>query len=141
MIGEDDMDDATSDWPDSDASLVPLTRAEAAEQLAADAGRSRDVADAMISDYLDDTSARLGFSVHRWVLDSNDLAEIRRGYEWIDYERGETTTDARARAAVNAAGWARAAADVDRDERPGYASRADQQAAEWAERAEDGWSA
>jgi len=131
----------TQDWPEPDPHLVLLTRDEAAEQLAADTGRSREVADAMIRDYLDDTSARLGYSVHRWGIDAGDGAEIRRDYEWIDYEAGEKPADARARAAVNAAGWAQAAAEVDREHRPGYASRADQQAAVWAERAEDGWSA
>ena len=135
-----DNDFTTDDWPQPDPRLVPLTRDEAAEQLAANTGRSRAVADAMIRDYLDDTSARLGYSVHRWGLDAGDVAEIRRDYEWRDYERGEARPDAHARAAVNAAGWAQAAAEVDREHRPGYASRADQQAAEWAERAEDGWS-
>jgi hypothetical protein len=133
---------ATDDWPEPDPRLVPLTRDEVAEQLAADTGRSREVADAMIRAYLDDTSAHLGYSVHRWGLDAGDVAEIRRGYEWIDHERGENPADARARAAVNAAGWAQAAAEVDREHRPGDASRADQQAVEWAGRAEDGgWSA
>jgi hypothetical protein len=79
--------------------------------------------------------------VHRWGLDSGDVAEIRRDYEWIDYERGETTADARARAAVNAASWAQTAGEVDREHSPGYASRTDQQAAVWAEHAQDGWSA
>jgi hypothetical protein len=132
---------STDDWAEPDPRLVPLTRDEAAEQLAGDTGRSREVADAMIRDYLDDTSARLGYSVHRWGLDAGDVAEIRRDYERIDYEAGEGPAEARARAAVNAAGWAQAAAEVDREHRPGYASRADQQAVEWAERAEDGWSA
>ena len=136
-----DNDFTTDDWTDPDPGLVPLTRNEAAEQLAADTGCPREVADAMIRDYLDDTSARLGYSVHRWGLDARDVAEIRRDYEWIDYERGENPADAHARAAVNAAGWAQAATEVDREQRPGYASRTDQQAVEWAERAEDGWSA
>jgi len=129
------------DWPEPDQDLVPLTRGEAVELLVEQTGRSHDVAETMVRDYLDDTSAQLGHSVHRWGLDSGDVAEIRRGYEWIDYEQGENPTDARARAAVNATGWAQAAAEVDRDHRPGYASRADREAAEWAQRAEDGWSA
>jgi hypothetical protein len=132
---------ATDDWPEPDPRLVPLTRDEAAGQLAADTGRSSKAADAMIRDYLDDTSARLGYSVHRWGLDAGDVAEIRRAYEWRDYEGGESPADSRARAAVNAAGWAANAAEVDRDHSPGYASRADQQAAVWTERADDGWSA
>ncbi|MEU7811841.1 hypothetical protein [Pseudonocardia sp. NPDC049154] len=132
---------ATNDWPEPDPRLVPLTRDEAVEQLVSDTGRSREVVDAMIRDYLDDTSARLGYSVHRWGLDAGDVAEIRRDYEWREYEAGETPADARARAAVNAAGWAAKAAEVDRDHSPGYASRAEQQAAVWAERTEDGWPA
>ncbi|MCE3551343.1 hypothetical protein LWC33_07740 [Pseudonocardia sp. RS11V-5] len=129
------------DWPEPDPASVPLTRAEAVELLAEQTGRSRDVAETMVRDYLDDTSARLGYSVHQWGLDTGDVAEIRRGYEWVDYERGENPADARARAAVNAAGWAETAAGVGREQSPGYASRAEQQAAVWAERAEDGWSA
>ncbi|WP_181780103.1 hypothetical protein [Pseudonocardia pini] len=129
------------DWPEPDPDLAPLTRREAVELLAEQSGRSREVAETMVRDYLDETSARLGYSVHRWGLDSEDVAEIRRDYEWVDYEQGETPADARARAAVNAAGWAHAAAEVDREHSPGYASRADREAVEWAERAEDGWSA
>ncbi|GAA4544176.1 hypothetical protein [Pseudonocardia xishanensis] len=132
---------AMNDWPEPDPDLVPLTRGEAVELLAEQAGRSREVAETMVRDYLDDTSARLGYSVHRWGLDSGDVAEIRRDYEWIDYESGENPADARARAAVNAAGWVQVAADVDRDHSPGYASRAEREAIEWSERAADGWSA
>ncbi|MCF7552166.1 hypothetical protein [Pseudonocardia sp. WMMC193] len=131
---------AMDDWPEPDQDLGPLTRGEAVELLAKQAGRSREVAETMVRDYLDETSARLGYSVHRWGLDSADVAEIRRDYEWIDYEAGETPADARTRAAVNAAGWAQVAAEVHRDHSPGYASRADRKAVEWAERAEDGWS-
>ena len=130
-----------SDWPEPDKDLVPLTRGEAVELLAEQTGRAREAAETMVRDYLDETSARLGYSVHRWGLDSGDVAEIRRDYEWIDYEGGENPADARARAAVNAAGWASTAAEVDRKHSPGYTARADQQAAMWAERAEDGWPA
>ncbi|GAA2870932.1 hypothetical protein GCM10010472_30340 [Pseudonocardia halophobica] len=130
-----------NDWPGPDPGSVPLTRAEVVEQLVEQTGRSSQVAAAMVGDYLDDTSARLGFSVHRWGLDAGDVAEIRRDYEWRDYERGETPADARARAAVNAAGWATTAAAADPEHSPGHAARSDEQAAVWAARAEDGWSA
>jgi hypothetical protein len=126
---------STADWPEPDPGSVPLSRAEAIAQLAADTGRSRETAQAMVRDYLDDTSERLGFSVHRWGLDLADVDEIRRGYEWVDYEHGETAAAARERAAAYAAGWADRAAGVDRDETPGYASRADREAAQWAARA------
>ncbi|MCF7547423.1 hypothetical protein [Pseudonocardia sp. WMMC193] len=132
---------SSADLPEPDQDLVPLTRGEAVELLAEQTGRSRDVAETMVRDYLDETSARLGYSVHRWGLDSGDVAEIRRDYEWVDYEQGETPADARARAAVNAAGWAQVTAEVDREHSPGYASRGDREALEWAERAEDWWSA
>jgi hypothetical protein len=132
---------AADRWPEPAVESVPMTRVEVTDRLIEDTGSSRETAEAMIRDYLDDTSARLGYSVHRWGLDSADVAEIRRGYEWVDYEQGETALDARARAAVNAAGWAEIAAEVDREPNPGYASRADRKPVEWAERAEDGWSA
>ncbi|SDG28250.1 hypothetical protein [Pseudonocardia oroxyli] len=132
---------SVNDWSEPEQDLVPLTRGEAVELIAEQTGRSREVAESMVRDYLDDTSTRLGYSVHRWGLDSGDVAEIRRDYEWIDYEAGENPADARARAAVNAAGWATTAAAVDREHSPGYTARADLQAAMWAERAEDGWSA
>jgi hypothetical protein len=116
--------------------VEPLTSAEVVQRLAADTGRSPEVASAMVRDYLDETSAGLGFSVHRWGLDAGDVEEIRRSYEWIDYERGETPGEARDRAAAYAAGWADLSAVADHDEIPGYAAHADQQAARWAERAQ-----
>ncbi|MCF7553771.1 hypothetical protein [Pseudonocardia sp. WMMC193] len=112
--------------------MGPLTRGEAAEQLAAATGREPEIASAMIRDYLDDTSEQLGFSVHRWGLDAGDVEEIRRGYEWVDYERGETAAQARTRAAEYAQGWTEIAAT---DDSPGYSGHVDRQAALWTERA------
>jgi hypothetical protein len=129
------MEDTTAS--DLDVPLAPLTRAEVVDRLAADTGRSRETAGAMVRDYLDETSDRLGYSVHRWGMDTGDVDEIRRDYEWIDYERGETAPSARARAAEYARGWSDRAATVDRDHSPGYASRADREAALWADRAKD----
>lgn len=120
-----------TDWQE------PLTSAEAIDRLAVETGRDSEVASAMVRDYLDDITARIGFSVHHWGLDARDVDEIRRGYEWDDYERGETVAQARERAAGYADGWAEYAATVDREHSPGYASRADQQAALWTERARD----
>ncbi|SDH19269.1 hypothetical protein SAMN05216377_12018 [Pseudonocardia oroxyli] len=110
----------------------PLTAAEVVERLTAATGREPEVASAMIRDYLDDTSEQLGFSVHRWGLDAGDVEEIRRGYEWVDYERGETATEARLRAAGYAQGWNDIAAT---DDSPGYSGHVDRQAALWTERA------
>jgi hypothetical protein len=130
-------DVAAADWPAPAAELVPLTAAGAVEQLAADTGRSTETARAMIRDYLDDTSAALGASVHRWGLASGDVAEIRRGYEWVDYESGETATAGRARAAAWAEQWAERAQMADRGYSPGHTARVDKMAALWAARAHD----
>lgn len=110
----------------------PLTAAEVVERLAAVTGRDPEVASAMIRDYLDDTSRQLGFSVHGWGLDAGDVEEIRRGYEWVDYERGETATEARLRAAEFAQGWSEIGTA---DDSPGYSGHVDRQAALWTERA------
>lgn len=130
-------DEAATDWPAPATELVPLTAAEAVEQLAADTDRTTETARAMIRDYLDDTSAALGASVHRWGLDSGDVAEIRRGYEWVDYESGETAAAGRARAAAWAEQWAQRAQTVDRDDSPGHTARVNKMAALWAARAHD----
>lgn len=114
----------------------PLTAADLVGRIVADTGRDPEIAERMVRDYLDETSASLGVSVHQWGLDEGDLEEIRRGYEWIDYERGENPTTARERAADYAVGWADYAATIDRDHSPGHASRAHQEAVEWAERAQ-----
>ncbi len=53
-----------------------LTAEEAAHELAAD-GRSLPEARALVRDYLDDVSQRVGTSVHRWGLDGADLNDIR----------------------------------------------------------------
>jgi len=117
----------TTEWQE------PLTAAEVADRLTLDTGRDREVAAAMIRDYLDDTSERLGCSVHRWGFDAGDVDEIRRGYEWVDYERGETAAQARVRAAQYAGGWSEIAGV--RDDSPGYSGHVDRQAALWTERA------
>lgn len=116
--------------------MEPLTRAEAVELLAAETGRTSEVAEAMLRDYLNETSDRLGYSVHRWGLDTGDVAEIRRDYEWVDYERGETPAQARERAATYAADWGDVASASDPSESPGYAAHADRQATRWAARAQ-----
>ena len=41
--------------------VEPLTRAEAVDQLVTETGRAPEVAEAMVRDYLDETSARLGY--------------------------------------------------------------------------------
>jgi hypothetical protein len=117
----------TTDWQE------PLTATEVVDRLATENGRAPEGATARVRDYLDDTSARLGFSVHRWGLDAGDVEEIRRGYEWVDYEGGEPAAQARERAAEYAEGWAEIA--VAADDSPGYAAHIDQQTALWAERA------
>jgi len=61
--------------PSIDAGPV-LTAEEAAHELAAD-GRPLDEARAMVRGYLDDTSERVGTSVHLWGLDDADLAAMR----------------------------------------------------------------
>src|SRR5690348_8993863 len=53
-----------------------LTPEEAAHELAAD-GRPLDEARAVVRCYLDDTSERVGTSVHLWGLDEADLAAMR----------------------------------------------------------------
>ncbi|MCE3552410.1 hypothetical protein LWC33_13180 [Pseudonocardia sp. RS11V-5] len=117
----------TTDWQE------PLTAAEVVDRLTIATGRDPEVASAMIRDYLDDTSERLGVSVHRWGLDAGDVDEIRRAYEWVDYERGETAAQARARAAEYAEGWAEIAGTA--DDSPGYSGHVGRQASLWAERA------
>ncbi|WP_345423921.1 hypothetical protein [Pseudonocardia xishanensis] len=116
--------------------MEPLTRAEAVDQLVTETGRAPEVAEAMVRDYLAETSDRLGYSVHRWGLDSEDVAEIRRDYEWVDYERGETPAKARDRAAEYAADWGDIASVSDPSESPGYAAHADRQASRWVARAQ-----
>jgi hypothetical protein len=122
---------------DPDAVLVPVSASEAAARLASEAGRSPEVAQAMVRAYLDDVSAQVGVPVHLWGLDDAGVAEARRRFEWIDFEQGETIATARARAAREAAAWTQAAATVDRDHEPGYASRIDQEIRYWTERARD----
>jgi hypothetical protein len=100
---------------------------EAADRIAAEAGRSPKVAEAMVRAYLDDVSAQVGVPVHQWGLDAADVAEARRRFEWVDFEQGETVEAARARAAREAAAWSRAAAEVDRDHAPGRGARIDQE--------------
>jgi hypothetical protein len=53
-----------------------LTAEEAARELTA-AGGSLDDARALVRNYLDDVSERVGASVHRWGLDEADLNDIR----------------------------------------------------------------
>jgi hypothetical protein len=69
------------------------------------------------------------------VLDSHDLAEIERSYEWVDHYRGETSAQARERAADYAQGWTRTAPHVDRDHSPGYALHVARQIQTWTDRA------
>ncbi|MCE0763368.1 hypothetical protein LWC35_10690 [Pseudonocardia kujensis] len=119
----------TTDWQE------PLTAAEVVDRLTIATGRDPEVASAMIRDYLDDTSERLGSSVNRWGLHTGDVDEIRRGYEWVDPERGETAAQAHARAAEYAEGWAEIAGMA--EDSPGYSAQVDRQASLWAERARD----
>ena len=115
-----------------------LTADQAAERVAA---VGFDPADAkrMVDQYLAQNTAAIGRPPgDGWRVDPYDLAEIARGYEWVDHYRGETIADARARAARYAAGYQQQAAGVDRERDPGRAARVDREAVEWGDRARDG---
>lgn len=111
-----------------------FTRAEAAERLT-ERGFDPVSAQAMVAGYLHDTSRAVGAPVYLWGLDQTDVAAIADEYRWVDHQGGETLAEARERAADYAAGWAERAAAFDGDSAPGYAWHAEQQAAQWAERA------
>ncbi|MEK6438942.1 hypothetical protein [Pseudonocardia sp. T1-2H] len=123
---------------DPDASLVPVSATEAAARISVEAGRSPQVAEAIVRAYLDDLSAEVGVPVHQWGLDAADVAEARRRFEWVDFEQGETVEAARTRAAREAAAWTRAAATIDRDQAHGRGGRIDQEVRYWTERARTG---
>jgi hypothetical protein len=115
-----------------------LTADQAAERVAA-VGFDPADAQLMVAQYLAQNTAAFGPGPgDGWRVDPFDLAEIARGYEWVDHYRGETIADARARAASYAAGYQQQAASVDRERDPGRAARVDREAVEWAERARDG---
>jgi hypothetical protein len=120
--------------PEAAEDLLPRTAEQAARELA-EQGRPLADARAMVADYLDATSAEIGVPVHQWGLDAHDVAEIEARFDWVDHTRGETLAQARDRASEWARDWADKALTVDRQQEPGYASRVDRAAAEWAERA------
>jgi hypothetical protein len=66
---------AGADGPPVDVGPA-LSAEEAACELAVD-GRSLNEARALVQDYLDDVSERVGTAVHRWGLDEADLNDIR----------------------------------------------------------------
>ncbi|GAA0897627.1 hypothetical protein [Pseudonocardia zijingensis] len=54
----------------------PMTAQEVAEAVAEDLGVSRGAAAEMVRGYLDETSERVGVSVHNWTLDESDVEAI-----------------------------------------------------------------
>lgn len=111
-----------------------LTHADAARRLT-ERGFDPASAQAMVAEYLHDTSRAVGAPVYLWSLDQTDVDAIAADHQWVDHQRGETLAHARERAGEYAAGWAARATVVHGDRSPGYASHAEQQAGRWAERA------
>ncbi len=111
-----------------------VTREQATARMV-EAGHNRADAETMVGEYLAANTARWGEPAGGWVIDTHDLAEIERSYEWVDHFRGETIAAARERAADYAEGWARTAPHVDREHSPDYASFVDRQVRTWTDRA------
>ncbi|WP_219417707.1 hypothetical protein [Pseudonocardia nigra] len=110
-----------------------VSRAEAAERLV-ELGHDWASAEAMVTEYLHDTSRAFGVPVYQWGLDQHDVDDIARTHWWVHTDRGETLTEARERAARLAQEFTDQAAAVDRDRHPGYAEFLTNDARTWAER-------
>ncbi|MCY7341681.1 MAG: hypothetical protein LH603_07500 [Pseudonocardia sp.] len=122
----------------SSARYELLTAADAVQRVVA-VGFDRADAELMVEQYLAQSTAEFGTPAgDGWRVDPYDLAEIARGYEWVDHYRGETIADARARAAEYASGYQQQGSTMDREQDPGYAAEVDREAVEWADRARDG---
>ncbi len=117
-----------------DGRYETVSRAEAVERITA-AGFDRSDAEFMVGEYVEANTARYGVPTGGWGFDQYDLAEVARGYEWVDHFRGETIADARTRAEEYTAGWAEQAATVDREGDPARAAHIDRELDLWADRA------
>ncbi|WP_219418584.1 hypothetical protein [Pseudonocardia nigra] len=124
---------------DADPSVAryeSLTAEQAVERVAA-VGFDRLDAELMVGQYLAANTVRYGEPEGGWRVDPYDLAEIARGYEWVDHYRGETIADARARAAGYAVEDERRAATLDRDQDPDRVAQIERAAVVWADRARE----
>ncbi|MBN9102912.1 MAG: hypothetical protein J0I49_33185 [Pseudonocardia sp.] len=73
-LGAPVRDDPTW-WAPTGPDEVALSRQEVAAELAG-RGFTPDQARAAVAEYLDETSARIGISVHQWAMDSHDVEAI-----------------------------------------------------------------
>lgn len=115
---------------------VPITHREAAQQLT-ELGFDEASAQAMVVEYLHETSHAVGVPVYQWGLDGHDVDAIAERYDWMGDlgEQGLTNLDqARQVAAGYAAGYADKLAALGPDHDPDYAAAVTGLARTWAER-------
>jgi hypothetical protein len=126
--------DTPADTPAVVDDDVVVTLAEAARWLV-EVGHDPASAEAMVTEYLHETSRAIGAPVYQWGLDRHDVADIARSYQWVNTDRGETLVEARKRAEQLAQQFTAQAGMVDRARQPDHGEMLERDARTWAERA------
>ncbi|MEJ3652040.1 hypothetical protein WEH80_03385 [Actinomycetes bacterium KLBMP 9759] len=79
----DRITDGQDRYPEPNPRDIPVSRTEAAEELVA-LGHEPDRARQMVTDYLHDTSRRIGVPVYQWGLDMGDVEAIVKQHQGAD---------------------------------------------------------
>jgi hypothetical protein len=111
-----------------------ITRAEAAQRLT-ELGYDPTSAQAMVAEYLHETSRAVGVPVYQWGLDGHDVAAIAEQYAWVDDGNGQTLAQARDRADGYAQYWTEQAAGLDLEHHPREAEQVQRLITQWNDRA------